>query len=72
MATFVAKNSGGVKKKQMIILKEFFIFDLVSTSGASDWQACKDSHRNSRTTFVFHKIVMYNPYICSKAFSVMA
>ena len=24
MATFVAKNSGGVKNKQMIILKEFF------------------------------------------------
>ena len=45
MATFVAENSGGVKKKQMIILKEFFFFFvLVSTSGASDWQACKDSH----------------------------
>ena len=29
MATFVAKNSGGVKKKQMIILKEF-IFILFS------------------------------------------
>ena len=26
MATFVAKNSGGVKKKPMIILKEFFFF----------------------------------------------
>ena len=26
MATFVAKNSGGVKKKPMIILKEFFRF----------------------------------------------
>ena len=24
MATFVPKNSGGVKKKPMIILKEFF------------------------------------------------
>ena len=24
MATFVAKNSGGVKKEPMIILKEFF------------------------------------------------
>ena len=43
MVTFVAKNSGGVTKKQMIILKEFFFFVLVSTSGASDWQACKDS-----------------------------
>ena len=42
-ATFVAKNSSGVTKKPMIILKEFF-FVLVSTSGASDWQACKDSH----------------------------
>ena len=26
MATFVVKNSGGVKKKPMIILKEFFFF----------------------------------------------
>ena len=45
MATFVAKNSGGVKKKPMIILKEFiFLFVLVLASGASDWQACKDSY----------------------------
>ena len=44
MATFAAKNSGGVKKKPMIILKEFIFFVLVLTSGASDWQACKDSH----------------------------
>ena len=43
MVTFVAKNRGGVTKKSMIILKEFFFFVLVSTSGASDWQACKDS-----------------------------
>ena len=35
---------------------------LVSTSGASDWQAFKDSHWNNRTTFVFHKIVIYNPW----------
>ena len=41
MATSVAKNSGGVKKKPMIILKEFFFFVLVSTSGASDWQAAR-------------------------------
>ena len=34
MVTFVAKNSGGVTKKPMIILKEFFFFVLVSTSGA--------------------------------------
>ena len=26
MATFVAKNSGGVKKKPMVILKEFIFF----------------------------------------------
>ena len=26
MAHFVAKNSGGLKKKPMIILKEFFFF----------------------------------------------
>ena len=64
MATFVAKNSGGVKKKPMIILKEFFflVLVLVSSSGASDWQACEDSHWNKRTTFVFHKIVIYNPW----------
>ena len=55
MATFVAKNSGGVKKKPMIISKEFFFFVLVSTSGAIDWQACMIH------TFVFHKIVIYNP-----------
>ena len=36
MATFVAKNSGGVKKP-IIFLKEFFFcFVLVLTSGASD------------------------------------
>ena len=62
MVTFVAKNSGGVKKKPMIVLKEFIFFVLVSTSGASDWQACEDSHWNKRTTFVFHKIVIYNPW----------
>ena len=28
----------------IIILKEFIFFVLVSTSGASDWQACEDSH----------------------------
>ena len=61
MATFVAKNNGGVKKKPMIILKEFFFSFSVSTSGASDWQVYKDSHGNNRTTFVFHKIVIYNP-----------
>ena len=57
-----SKNSGGVKKKPMIILEEFFFFVLVSTSGASNWQACKDSHWNNRTTFVFHKIVIYNSW----------
>ena len=49
-------------KKPMMILKEFIFFVLVSTSGASDWQACEDSHWNKRTTFVFHKIVIYNPW----------
>ena len=62
MVTFIAKNSGGVKKKPMIILEELIFFILVSTSGASDWQACEDSHWNKRTTFVFHKIVIYNPW----------
>ena len=44
MTTFTAKNSGEVKKKPMTILKELFFFVLVSTSGATDWQACEDSH----------------------------
>ena len=44
MMTSAAKNSGEVKKKPIIILKELFFFVLVSTSGASDWQACEDSH----------------------------
>ena len=61
MVTFVAENSGGVKKKPMIVLKEFIFFVLVSTSGASDWQACKDSHWNKRKTLIFCKIVIYNP-----------
>ena len=34
----------------------------VSTSGASDWQACEDSQWNKGTTLVFHKIVIYNPW----------
>ena len=46
----------------MIILKELFFFLLVSTSGASNWMACEDSHWNKRKTFVFHKIVIYNPW----------
>ena len=62
MATFVAKNSGAVKKKPVIILKEFIFFVLVSTSGTSDWQACEDSHWIKRTTFVFHKIAIYNSW----------
>ena len=47
MATFVAKNSGGVKKEANDNLKRVFFFlvlVLVSSSGASDWQACEDSH----------------------------
>ena len=40
----------------------YLFFVLVSTSGASDWQACEDSHWNKRTTFVFHTIVIYNPW----------
>ena len=58
MATSIAKNSGGVKKKPMIILKELFFLVLVSAGGASDWQACEDAHWNKRTTLVFHKIVI--------------
>ena len=62
MATFVAKNSGAVKKKSVIILKEFIFFVLVSTSSASDWKGCKDLHWIKRTTFVFHKIAIYNSW----------
>ena len=43
MATFAAKNSVEMKKKPMIILKELIFFVLVSTSGASNWQAFEDS-----------------------------
>ena len=43
MATFVAKNSGGVEKKPRIILKEFIFFVLDSTRCASG-QACEDTH----------------------------
>ena len=62
MATFAAKNSVEMKKKPMIILKELIFFVLVSTSGASNWQAFEDSQWNKTTTFVFHKIVIYNPW----------
>ena len=62
MATFVAENSDKMKKKPVTILKKFNFFRIVSTSGASNWQACKDSHWNKRTTFIFHKIVLYNPW----------
>ena len=44
MATFVAENSDKMKKKPVTILKKFNFFRIVSTSGASNWQACKDSH----------------------------
>ena len=41
----VNKNSGwGVKEANDNLKRVFFFFVLVSTSGASDWQACKDSH----------------------------
>ena len=62
MATFAAKNSVEMKKKPMIILKELIFFVLVSTSGTSNWQAFEDSQWNKTTTFVFHKIVIYNPW----------
>ena len=44
----------------VIILKEFIFFVLVLTSSTSDWQACEDSHWIKRTTFIFHKIAIYN------------
>ena len=52
---------GGGKKKKKTTKKQWH-FNWATTSGASDWQACKDSHRNKRRTFVFHKIVIYNPW----------
>ena len=58
MATFVAKNGGGVKKKPMIILKEFIFFRF----GFNKLCQAEDSYWNKRTTFVFHKIVIYNPW----------
>ena len=62
MATFVAKNCCGVKKKPMIILKEFIFIRFGFNKRRHDWQACEDSLLNKRTTFVFHKIVIYNPW----------
>ena len=51
MVTFVAKKSGGVKKKPMIILKEFIFFVLVSTSGVEKrrWKRSEDSLKISLT-----------------------
>ena len=66
MVTFVAKKSGGVKKKPMIILKEFIFFRF-SFNKWRNWQACEDSHWNKRTTFVIHKIVIYNPWTWKKS-----
>ena len=48
MATFVAKNSGGVEKKPMIILKEFIFFVLVSTSGAGISTRLPETGRRAR------------------------
>ena len=45
---------GGGKKKKKTTKKQWH-FNWATTSGASDWQACKDSHRNKTRTFVFHK-----------------
>ena len=61
----VNKNSGWGEKEANDNLKRVFV--LVSTSGASDWQAWEDSHWNKRTTFVFHKIVIYNPWTLKKS-----
>ena len=60
------KNSGEVKTKLMIILKEFCFFRFSWTSGASDWQACEDSHWNKSITYS----EALGVYRCSKAFFV--
>ena len=39
MATFVAKNSGGVKKKPMIILKSFFSLQFQQPAPATSRRA---------------------------------
>ena len=56
---FVASNK---QTKWRPLLPRIVVWWKVSTSGASDRQACEDSHWNKRTTFVFHKIVIYNPW----------
>ena len=43
----------------MIILKQFIF---IRFNFNSDWQAGEDSQGNKRTTFVFRKIVIYNPW----------
>ena len=49
MATFVVRNSDGVKKKKpMIILKEFIFFVLVSTSGAGISTRLPETGRRAR------------------------
>ena len=70
MATFVVRNSDGVKKKKANDnLKRVYFFRFSFNkrrrnfnTPASNWQACEDSYWNKRTTFIFHKIVIYNPW----------
>ena len=62
MANFVTKNSGEVKEKAMIILKEFFFLRFSFNKRRQRLAGMQGSHWNNRTTFVFHKIVINNPW----------
>ena len=59
MATFLAEKSGGVKKKPMIILKEFIFFVLFQQAASETGRRAMIHTEKKRTTFVFHKIVIY-------------
>ena len=59
----------GWKKKANDNLKRVYFFRFSFNkrrrnfnTPASNWQACEDSYWNKRTTFIFHKIVIYNPW----------
>ena len=62
MATFVAKNSGGVKKQPMIILKEFNIYSFWFQQAAPATGRCARIHNEMREQpSFFRKIVIYSP-----------
>ena len=63
MATFVAKNSDGVKKKPMIILKEFNVFRFSFSKRRQRLTGVRGFTLNKRTTFVFQPLIA-GPAFC--------